>query len=52
MGLAAKPLFAQPWEQLMERNLEELRQELQIEAVTSGPWSWYTRPDLIHALET
>jgi ubiquinone biosynthesis protein COQ4 len=52
MGLAAKPLFAQPWEQLMERNLEELRQELQIEAVTSGPWSWYTRPDLLHALET
>jgi len=51
MGLSAKPLFAQPWETLMACNLKELRQELQIEAVTSGPWSWSSNPELCAALE-
>jgi len=52
MGLSAKPLFAQPWEQLMERNLEELRRDLQIEAVSSGPWSWSSNPKVCAALES
>lgn len=51
MGANAKPLFALPWEQLMERNLTELRQELQIKAVTSGPWSWSSNPEISAALE-
>ena len=32
MGANAKPLFALPWEQLMERNRAEWREELQIKA--------------------
>ena len=50
MGANAKPLFAQPWISLMARNLEDLRRELQIEAVTSGPWSWHSDPELCAAL--
>ena len=51
MGLNAKPLFAQPWEELMPHNLDALRQELGIDAVTSGPWSWHSNPDLPHSLK-
>jgi ubiquinone biosynthesis protein Coq4 len=51
MGLSAKPLFAQPWEELMARDLDALRRELEIEAVTSGPWSWHSNPTLQQALK-
>ena len=52
MGLNAKPLFAQPWEELMPHNLDALRQELGIDAFTSGPWSWHSNPDLPHSFKS
>lgn len=50
MGLQAKPLFPVIWEERMEQNLEELRRELGVEAVTEGPWSWAGNPALQAAL--
>ena len=35
----------------MARNRAEWREELQIEAVTSGPWSWSSNPEISSALE-
>jgi ubiquinone biosynthesis protein Coq4 len=50
MGLQARPLFPVIWEERMEQNLDDLRNELGIEAVTEGPWSWHQNPELIAAL--
>ncbi|MFN5194259.1 MAG: Coq4 family protein [Cyanobacteriota bacterium] len=46
----ARPLFPVIWEERMEQNLEELRRELGVEAVTEGPWSWAGNPALQAAL--
>lgn len=47
----ARPLFPILWADHMDRNLEELRAELGIEAVRQGPWSWYENPAIQKALE-
>ncbi|MDX2272727.1 MAG: Coq4 family protein [Cyanobacteriota bacterium] len=44
MARHAKPLFPIKWEDNLDRSLEELRSELNIQPVTTGLWSWYTRP--------
>ncbi len=44
MGMAARPLFPVLWEERMEQDLEDLRQELGIEPVREGPWSWESNP--------
>ncbi len=46
----AKLLFAVNWEERMAQNLEELRQELGIQPVTEGPWSWVAHPEIAAAL--
>jgi len=40
MGRKAKPLFPVKWEEVFERPLDELREELNIKPVTSGKYSW------------
>lgn len=46
----AKPLFPVKWEENLERPLDELRGELNIQPVTTGLWSWYSRPLLQEAI--
>ena len=46
----ALPLFPVLWEERMEQNLEELRRELGVQAVTEGPWSWASNPAISAAL--
>lgn len=50
MGEDAKPLFPVPWEQLLERDLQELRRDLGIQPVLSGIRSWASNPAVIEAL--
>ncbi|MCP9832872.1 MULTISPECIES: Coq4 family protein [unclassified Cyanobium] len=50
IGAEARPLFPVIWEERMEQNLEELRAELGIEAVTEGTYSWQANPALSEAL--
>lgn len=50
MARQAKPLFPIKWEENLDRPLDELRRELNIEPVTTGLWSWYTRPLLQEAI--
>lgn len=50
MARQAKPLFPVKWEENLDRPLDELRCELNIQLVTSGLWSWYTRPLLKEAI--
>jgi ubiquinone biosynthesis protein COQ4 len=50
MGLHAKPLFPVIWEERMEQNLEELRAELGIAAVSAPPFSWCNTPAIQEAL--
>ncbi|MFM7361441.1 MAG: Coq4 family protein [Cyanobium sp.] len=50
MGLHAKQLFPVLWEERMEQNLEELRAELGITAVTAPPFSWCNTPVIQEAL--
>ncbi|KEF43259.1 MAG: pyrroloquinoline quinone biosynthesis protein [Cyanobium sp. CACIAM 14] len=50
MGLAARPLFPVLWEERMAQNLDDLRAELGVAAVTEGPWSWHSDPKLQEAL--
>jgi ubiquinone biosynthesis protein Coq4 len=50
MGIRAKPLFPMIWEERMDQNLEELRQELGIEPVREGLYSWYSNPAIRAAL--
>lgn len=45
IGQAAKPLFPIKWEEGLERPLAEWRKELNIEPVTTGPYSWYANPN-------
>lgn len=46
----AKPLFPIKWEENLDRSLDELRSELNIQPVITGLWSWYTRPHLQAAI--
>jgi ubiquinone biosynthesis protein Coq4 len=46
MGQSAKPLFPIKWEEGLERPLDEWREELNIQPVTDGPYSWYSHPAL------
>jgi hypothetical protein len=50
MGEDAQPLFPVPWEQLLERDLEDLRRELGIQRVLSGIRSWASNPAVIKVL--
>ena len=50
MGMKAKPLFPVIWEERMGQNLEELRNELGIDPVREGPYSWYSNPSIMAAL--
>lgn len=50
MGLAAQPLFPVLWEERMAQNLDDLRAELGVAAVSEGPWSWHSDPKLQAAL--
>lgn len=50
MGIKAKPLFPILWEERMAENLEDLRQELGIEPVREGPYSWYSNAAIRDAL--
>lgn len=50
MGQAAKPLFPIKWEELFERPIDELRDELNVKPVKEGFYSWYTRPELVEAI--
>lgn len=44
LAAAAKLLIAVNWEEPMAQNLEKLRDELNIQPVTEGPWSWSSQP--------
>ncbi|OLP18672.1 hypothetical protein BST81_09380 [Leptolyngbya sp. 'hensonii'] len=50
MARQAKSLFPIKWEENLDRPLNELRSELNIQPVTTGLWSWYTRPLLQEAI--
>lgn len=50
MGLNAKPLFPVIWEERMGQNLEELRGELGITAVSAPPFSWCNTPVIQESL--
>ena len=50
MGRDAKPLFPVKWEERFEQPLDELRSEFNIQPVTEGQWSWYSRPHLRDAI--
>ena len=50
IAAAAQPLFPVIWEERMADNLDELRAELGIVAVTEGPSSWYSNPTVQAAL--
>ena len=50
MGMKAKPLFPVKWEEMLERSLDELRAEFQIEPATEGIYSWYNDPRLESAI--
>jgi len=50
MARQAKPLFPVKWEEGLDRPIDEWRSELGIEPVTSGQWSWYSRPLLQQAI--
>lgn len=46
----AQPLFPVIWGERLGQDLGELRRELGVQAVTEGPWSWATHPDIAAAL--
>ena len=50
MARQAKPLFPIKWEENLDRPIDELRSELNIQPVRTGLWSWYTRPLLQEAI--
>lgn len=52
MARQAKPLFPIKWEEGLDRPLDEWRSELGIVPVTSGQWSWYSRPQLQEAISS
>ncbi len=51
MGQAAKPLFPVKWEEGWERPIDEWREELNIKPIMEGPYSWYSRPELVAAIK-
>lgn len=44
MGLQARPLFPFDWESHLEENIDEVRNQLGINAVKEGLWSYYSNP--------
>lgn len=50
VGQAAAPLFPIRWEEGLERPLNQWREELNIKPVTTGLFSWYSRPELAAAI--
>lgn len=50
MGREAKPLFPIKWEEGFERPLDEWREELNIEPILTGNFSWYSNPTLREAI--
>lgn len=42
IGRQAKPLFSVKWEELFDRQIEEVRAELNIQPVKEGLYSWYS----------
>jgi ubiquinone biosynthesis protein Coq4 len=50
LGQAAKPLFPIKWEEGFDRPIDEWREELNIQPVTEGFFSWYSRPELAAAI--
>lgn len=50
MGREAKPLFPIKWEEGFERPLAEWREELNLKAITEGPLSWYSDPQVAIAI--
>lgn len=50
MGRKAKPLFPVKWEELFDKSLDELREELNIQPVTNGQFSWYSNPKIREAI--
>ncbi len=46
MGTKAKRLFPVKWEEILDRPLEEVRSEYNIEPVREGIYSWYSYPQL------
>ncbi|ABW25249.1 Coq4 family protein [Acaryochloris marina] len=50
IGRDAKPLFPVKWEERFEQPLDDLRSEFNIQPVTEGQWSWYSRPQLRDAI--
>ena len=45
IGQAGQPLFPIKWEEGLERPLAQWREELNIDPVTEGVFSWYSRPN-------
>ncbi len=50
IGQAAKPLFPIKWEEGLEKPLDQWREELNIQPVKDGPYSWYSDPKLLEAV--
>jgi ubiquinone biosynthesis protein COQ4 len=50
MGQAAKPLFPVKWEEGLDRPIAEWREELNIQPAMTGPYSWYSNPQLLAAI--
>jgi len=50
IGQNAQTLFPVKWEELFDRQIEELREELNIIPVREGLYSWYNDPKLIAAI--
>jgi ubiquinone biosynthesis protein Coq4 len=50
IGQNAQTLFPVKWEELFDRQIEELREELNIIPVREGLYSWYSDPKLIAAI--
>lgn len=50
MGANAKPLFPVKWEELLDRQLEDLRAEFNIVPAREGIYSWYSNPQLQEAI--
>ena len=46
MGRQSKPLFAVKFEEMYEKSLNDVRNNLNIVPVNEGPYSWYQDPEL------
>ncbi len=50
IGQNAQTLFPVKWEELFDRQIEELREELNIIPVREGLYSWYSDPKIVAAI--